>query len=375
MVKKKLFYKSVNYDSIIMIGAFPPPVHGMATINNELFNLLKKHTKNIIVFNFSTSVFRKSLIAELYRLQRFLSSFFKIALFRSLKGKTLYISISGGFGQFFEILYTILSRLKAMKIVMHHHSFAYIDRFNLITFFLTKIAGHSATHVVLSKKMSDLLKKEYNISRTISLSNAAFCPFIEIPDEMFKNELCTVGFLGNICKEKGIFDFIDLIKLCANEKLPIKGIIAGPFANDRIKNEIQSQIESDCCIKYIGPKYGPEKHDFFNNIDLLIFPSQYKNEAEPLVVLEALSHSVPVIAYDRGCISEVLGCMCGKVINKKKFFAPEACEHIKQWINDPNSFKKASHGAFHRFYKIHNNSKNQWAKFISGSIMAIPNHN
>jgi glycosyltransferase involved in cell wall biosynthesis len=41
---------------------------------------------------------------------------------------------------------------------------------------------------------------------------------------------------------------------------------------------------------------------FYRRLDVFLFPSSYKHEAEPLVVLEAARAGVPTVAFDTGCI-------------------------------------------------------------------------
>ena len=55
-------------------------------------------------------------------------------------------------------------------------------------------------------------------------------------------------------------------------------------------------------VEIIGPVYNEEKKQFFSDIDLLILPSI--NEAEPLVIYEAFSYGIPVVAFGVGCIQE-----------------------------------------------------------------------
>ncbi|OYU71979.1 MAG: hypothetical protein CFE32_25085, partial [Alphaproteobacteria bacterium PA3] len=57
---------------------------------------------------------------------------------------------------------------------------------------------------------------------------------------------------------------------------------------------------------YWGAVGAEEKKRFFEAVAFFVFPTQYKNEAEPVVILEALSAGVPVVAFQRGCIAELI---------------------------------------------------------------------
>jgi glycosyltransferase involved in cell wall biosynthesis len=54
----------------------------------------------------------------------------------------------------------------------------------------------------------------------------------------------------------------------------------------------------------VGPVYGDAKFSFLSSIDLLLFPSKYPNEAQPVVIWESLSVGTPVVSTDVGAIAE-----------------------------------------------------------------------
>ena len=51
---------------------------------------------------------------------------------------------------------------------------------------------------------------------------------------------------------------------------------------------------------------GSTRSAFIGSLDIFLFPTNYANEAEPLVIYEAMRRGVYVIACDRGAISEML---------------------------------------------------------------------
>ena len=50
----------------------------------------------------------------------------------------------------------------------------------------------------------------------------------------------------------------------------------------------------------------PNESIHFFQIDILLLPTRYVNEVEPLVILESLRNGVPVLANSRGCIDCLL---------------------------------------------------------------------
>ena len=74
----------------------------------------------------------------------------------------------------------------------------------------------------------------------------------------------------------------------------------------------------------LGPVYGDDKAKFFAEIDVLLFPTQYKHESWGIVLNEALAAGVPVITNDRGCSSIVVGDRAGLVVPDPAQFVASA---------------------------------------------------
>ncbi len=54
-----------------------------------------------------------------------------------------------------------------------------------------------------------------------------------------------------------------------------------------VEPEFRKLLEAAGYASYLGPIYGDAKTAFYGNLDVLLFPSNYVNEAEPLVIHEA----------------------------------------------------------------------------------------
>ena len=111
-------------------------------------------------------------------------------------------------------------------------------------------------------------------------------------------------FLGDISKPKGVWW---LIKTCAENKVGWEGKIkiklAGKgdtlsFLHDIEKNELEGIME------YIGWISGDEKEQILKASDIFILPSF--NEGLPISILEAMSHSLPIISTNVGGIPEIV---------------------------------------------------------------------
>jgi glycosyltransferase involved in cell wall biosynthesis len=111
-----------------------------------------------------------------------------------------------------------------------------------------------------------------------------------------------LGHMANLSIEKGLDIFVEICRKLLELDVNFSAIIAGPYASSNSKMLIEDICASTNKVKYIGPVYGTDKEYFFSNIDIFIFPSKYKNEAEPLVIYEAAQYGNLVIGSKQGSI-------------------------------------------------------------------------
>ena len=90
-------------------------------------------------------------------------------------------------------------------------------------------------------------------------------------------------------------------------------------------------------LEYRGALYGADKDAFFEAIDVFIFPTRYKNEAQPTVIFEAMSRGVPILSYERGCIKGQVG-GAGAVFDQKADFSIAVTSCLKAYLNDTEGF-------------------------------------
>ncbi|MDA9405939.1 hypothetical protein XH80_03955 [Bradyrhizobium sp. CCBAU 45384] len=233
----------------------------------------------------------------------------------------VYIGLSGGARQLIDLLAIAFARIRNHRIVIHHHSFAYINDKKRLAAIVIKLAGPAATHVVLCACMGQKLESLYpEASKRICLSNLAL---MEDADQVPQQQrggrsgpLRTVGYLGNITVEKGFLTFIDVVERAQRSCPALRAIVGGPFVDKESRDAFELATKRGVSVEHRGAVYGPAKEDFLAAIDLLLFPTRYVNEAEPIVILEALARGIPVVASDRGCISEMLPSAAGLVLGE-----------------------------------------------------------
>lgn len=349
--------------TVCIVGVFPPPIHGFALVNEAMKNLIVNIDPESSIYDLSSKSLSRNIFNISIRLFNFLFIYPKYLLFSLLnKYHTLYIGLSGGLGQFYDLLILSIARVTQQNIFIHHHSFSYLNKINLLTYLVIWVSGRNATHLVLCNQMQKKLKIYRQNLSCIVLSNSVF--LIKNNVEISINrQLKTIGFLGNISTKKGIKIFFKVLEKL-NIQRPINGIIGGPFQDNKSEIFTKNEMSRLSYLSYLGPIYGNDKKIFFNTIDVLLMPSVLE-EAEPLVIHEAMSYGIPVIAYNKGCIAEIVKHDSGLVVDLNSNFIDYAAKKINNWIDDTNIFNLIKTNAYNTYNEIKDNSKPTLEHIIS----------
>src|ERR1700719_3320343 len=154
---------------VAFVGPLPPPVHGFSSVCALMLERLRTRMP-VEVFNRAPKLHARALGALLQLL--YPAKYFGMCLAR--RDVILYLALSGGRGQFIDLIYVLIGKLFRRPIFVHHHSFVYINSpswLNRCFFALVR----NATHIALSPNMGQALVRVYglNSAAIIVLSHAA----------------------------------------------------------------------------------------------------------------------------------------------------------------------------------------------------------
>ncbi|MEQ8712198.1 MAG: glycosyltransferase family 4 protein [Cyclobacteriaceae bacterium] len=118
------------------------------------------------------------------------------------------------------------------------------------------------------------------------------------------NEILTLGFIGSIIEIKGLHVLLDAFGKIDSQE--IKLIVAGKLIpGTGYASNIESMINSDDRVEYMGEINHKEVFSILNEIDLLCMPSLVP-EAASIAFSEAMICGTPVLGSDIGFIKESL---------------------------------------------------------------------
>jgi glycosyltransferase involved in cell wall biosynthesis len=329
---------------VVAIGPLPPPVHGYSLITARIIERLQR-VAPVDVLDLSPGTMARGWRYHGARASRACRALWRLAR-EPAHGRTLYLAIAGGVGVLYDIGFALAARWRGYRLVIHHNAFSYITRRSLWTAALVAIAGREALHICLCSTMARRLGERYpRAEQRMVLSNVTFVSPQGAALQPSVRGGIRLGFLSNLIAEKGFDTAIEVVMALRERGVAATLVLAGPVldrATACLLDEVKSRLGD--ALDYRGAVHGAAKTAFFSDIDVFLFPTRYVNEAQPLVVLEALAVGIPVIASARGCIAEDLD-RAGIAVPTHEDFVATAVTAISGWVADPSRLKLLSAAA------------------------------
>jgi glycosyltransferase involved in cell wall biosynthesis len=330
--------------NVILAGVVPPPVHGASLATRALFDgdllPIQKHLLEIRSSKNLEEVGRASF-GKIFGLVGLVARCWQLK-FRSKAQVLYYTPGSAAFVPFVrDVIFLGCCRLLFRRTVLHYHSGGLNDylaasRWRQI---LGKwIYGRGAWALTLSKHV-EVPGIDHGAAEVIEVPNGLN---IEAPDgkrEPF--DYLRILFLGNLYEDKGVFDLLEACqRLTSTTNAKIRLQFVGKWPDEvteekfrqlvaQIKSPENLQVPEPCAL------YGEDKWRAYAQSDLFVFPSYYRSENFPLVLLEAMASGLPVISSRwRGIPSIVEENVNGFLHEPRNI--PQLQQCIQQFLDSPD---------------------------------------
>jgi glycosyltransferase involved in cell wall biosynthesis len=141
----------------------------------------------------------------------------------------------------------------------------------------------------------------------------------------------TLGFIGSVARHKGIQTLLHAFARAHDA--PWRLLVAG---SGSLESEVRQAAARDPRISYLGHVNGGSKDAFFDQLDLIVIPSEWEEPAT-FVAVEAAVRGLPAVVSQRGGLPETP--------EAKTFRAGDADELLRavHWfLDDPARLEDAS---------------------------------
>jgi glycosyltransferase involved in cell wall biosynthesis len=304
---------------ILFLSVLPPPFYGSAMSSLTCLEVLQQD-KELEVFNIKTNFSKKFDDVGKMSLTK-IGGFFLILnkiIFNSIKHKpdlAYIMPATAGFAFFRDFAFAFILKLMKKNIIYHLRTqITDEDKKNRLKNYILKKAFKNCKVIVLGKELKNNILPYFNENDIFILPNAILRT---ITDEMYKKieetRLSGSGlrlvFISNMMKPKGWPLTIEAANILNKLNVDFSLTFAGSWPSDKEKNEffdLVTKYKLNDKISYAGYINTNEKNKLLANSDILVFPTEYKFEALPRVIIEAFEYGLPVITTRYGSIPDMV---------------------------------------------------------------------
>jgi len=298
---------------VLFIIHLPPPIHGASLLGKFIYDskIINTTYQTKYINLGTTKAFKDRKRITLRKLIHFIklsvNCFFTNIFYNP---DVVYLTLtSNGTGFYKDALIVFLLKLKGTQIIYHHHNkgvYNYQHKFLDNIFY--KMVFRNAYSVVGSKWLYFDIEKYIDKDHIYYCANGIPVPNYPIAERKTTQGAVQILFLSNLIESKGVYTLLKACHYLNKKGVGFKCAYAGS-EGDISACELQDQIDGFGLkdkVVYAGKKYGEDKHKAFQEADIFAFPTHYPNECFPLVILEAMQYSLPVISTPEGGVPDMV---------------------------------------------------------------------
>lgn len=341
---------------LLIVGQTPPPWHGQAVAtkmlidhewpNWEIDSVRMAYSEGID----EVGKFQWKKISHLFALTR--------EVRRKLKANPemvmLYPPASASWLPFIRDIYFLMrtrSLARGTAFIFHASGLPAYVRQSKIRSWLAKLAYKNAD-ISLEVAQETITAKEVFEARA-----SLWCPCAaEVPERasegIRRSDCFTVLYVGSLMEGKGIMEILRTAKTLKDRGLnKLRFSIVGKWSDHEFQNECETFVAAHHLsdwVDFCGQLTGDAKWQAFFSSDLFFFPSHYRSEASPIVLMEALGAGLPIVSTRWAGIPAMVG-DC-EVVTLCDVQSPEQfADAIQAYRQEPKDSTSASQRAIEFF--------------------------
>jgi len=309
---------------ILMIGPFPPPIHGMSLANKMLkAGLSKNHAISVLDTNTEKNLGNLKSQGKLTRQKLFNSlgqvvkGVCKILFFKRFD--IIYITPSqttGGYLKYTPFMWA--ARVRKIPYVIHIHGGYFRKMYDSTSGWKRKIIDKSlrglAGAIVLGPSLryifEGLIPNEKIFVCENGVEDEIFASEEEIKNKIkrWKNDdTIRIVYLSNLMKAKGILNLLEAVKNLKNKGKKVHLDVAGAIEPE-IRTEVEKYFsELKNIVTYHGVVKGQTKKKLLLDNYIFCLPSNHPlGEGQPISILEAMANGCAIVTTDHGGIKDIV---------------------------------------------------------------------
>jgi glycosyltransferase involved in cell wall biosynthesis len=209
-----------------------------------------------------------------------------------------------------DLLFLGPARLSRKPVVVHLHSTSFAEYYKgeiaAVRMLIRLAFGPRTRAIVLAESLREAFGPLIPPERVYVVSNG-------VPDiggaSPAESRLPVVLHMTTLWSEKGVFEVLDVAARIRTKVPEAQFVLAGPWYEDHERARAIQEIEQFGLtghVSLVGSVDGERKAQLLREAAVFLFPSRYRFECQPLVVLEALAAGTPVVATRIGVLGETI---------------------------------------------------------------------
>ncbi len=298
----------------IVIGPTPPPIHGVAFLTVHLVEGMRR--AGALCAHLETGEDER-LVQTSSRLD-LLNAWFAFrhtALLACLLARhrraDVYVPISQGrWGFVRDAVFVALARAARRRTVIHLHGGLFRSFYESSGRVQAALIRRTLSWVdeawVLTPAHLQMFAGLLEVDRVFVLENTA----LDMADgaatvAASRGNGFTILFVSALIPEKGCLDLLAAVEQIGAKARGIRVRLVGEV-DDEMRRELAERAgplgRLGVTVDVVGVKMGAAKAAEYRGADLFVLPSRYPPEGQPLVLLEAMSASLPIVSTDHSGI-------------------------------------------------------------------------
>lgn len=310
-----------NYPLALVVGPTPPPYNGMSVVTQNLMQSKLAHKFRLALVDTAdrrglANIGRLDTHNILLALKHGIR-FLRVLLFT--QPDLVYIPIAQNtLGFLRDCLFLIPSRLLCKRVVVHLHGSDFQRFYRGAPPLLRRLIFWTLSHVRRAVVLDESLGFNFNgivpQERIFALPNGT--PPLEgmLPEigslerHAQPSDTMTILYLGALVRTKGFLELLRSLPYVLQKAPFVRLILAGEHAYPEELKEAADFIKKHHlghCVALPGAVIGKAKARLLAGADIFVLPA-VAPEGQPLVILEAMSAGLPIIATPQGAIPQTI---------------------------------------------------------------------
>jgi glycosyltransferase involved in cell wall biosynthesis len=294
---------------ILAILHLPPPVHGAALMGQYLVDSkLVQERFDVRAMNLALASniadIGKWSVQKVLAFPKYLNRVRKEV--KAFGPELVYLPPNAAGTAFYKDFFVaMLLNFLGCKLIYHFHNKGVSSRQNRFIDNLTyKLFFRNAKVILLSELLYADMQKYVKREAVFICPNGI--PWLanakENSENSIQNEPVNLLFLSNLIPSKGVLVLLEACAILEEQGVPFHCHFAGAETL-----EIGADIfEGRKNVTYHGSANSEKKAKLLQSAAIFVFPTFYPKEAFPLVLLEAMQFSLPVVATKEGGIPDIV---------------------------------------------------------------------